>query len=414
MAASIRKSRGTWSRILLKSPSLKNPSIPHKNICRKIPNSSPKIHHFQIPKSNLSLSHYRFSSSFVPSSDRIIQKLLEEAEAAKQKEKDEKRKAGVLDDNDDVEEEDYMSVGPMIEKLEKQNAKEKGPLGQHEEPTDSESEVDERWEPDAVQKRSDEFEKKCNRHAELLTSFAHSETLDEAHNWMHKIDHFEQKHLQLPFEYTVIGELMNRLKDATGKERFMILQKLNRAMRMVQWKETYDPNNPANSGFIQHDKGRGNADVSVEHSGGFDKERQLFKGFMDDDEDKDFIDDKDDILMEKLNAIDSKLEEKLAALDHTFGKKGRVLEEEIKELAEEKNSLTEEKRRPLYRKGFDTRLVDMNRTCKVTKGGQIFKYTAMLVCGNYNGVIGFAKGKGPAAPIALQKACLEHLSRSGI
>ncbi|KAI3834530.1 hypothetical protein MKW92_015106 [Papaver armeniacum] len=428
MAASIRKSRGTWSRILLKSSSLKNPSIPHKNICRKIPNSSPQIHHFKIPKSNLSLSHYRFSSSFVPSSDRIIQKLLEEAEEAKQKEKDEKRKVSVLDDNDDAEEEeeDYMSVGPMIEKLEKQNAKEKGTLGQHEEPTDSESEVDERWEPDANKIDTKMYLSKCNRHAELITSFAHSvlhyqpfmpflfflETLDEAHNWMHKIDHFEQKHLQLPFEYTVIGELMNRLKDATGKERFMILKKLNRAMRMVQWKEIYDPNNPANSGFIQHDKGRGNADVSVEHSGGFDKERQLIKGFMDDDEDKDFIDDKDDILMEKLNAIDSKLEEKLAALDHTFGKKGRVLEEEIKELAEERNSLTEEKRRPLYRKGFDTRLVDMNRTCKVTKGGNFLKYTAMLVYGNYNGVIGFAKGKGTTAPIALQKAyerCFQNL-----
>ncbi|XP_026416892.1 uncharacterized protein LOC113312349 [Papaver somniferum] len=239
----------------------------------------------------------------------------------------------------------------MIEKLEKKNAKEKGPLGEHEEPTDSKSEVDERWEADVVQKRSDEFGKKCNCHAELLTNFAHSETLDEAHNWMHKMDHFEQKHLQLASEYRVIGELMIRLKDATGKERFMILHKLNRAMRMDQY----------------------------------------------------FIDDKDDILIEKINAIDSKLEEKLAALDHTFGKKGRVLEEEIKELAEEKNCLNEEKRRPLYRKGFDTRLVDMNRTCKVTKGEQIFKYTPMLVCGNYNGVIGFAKGKGPAAPIALQK-----------
>ncbi|KAI3866603.1 hypothetical protein MKX03_023815, partial [Papaver bracteatum] len=208
-----------------------------------------------------------------------------------------------------------MSVGPMIEKLEKQNAKEKGPLGQHEKPTDSESEVDERWEPDAGQKRSDEFEYKCNCHAELLTSFAHSENLDKAHNWMHKIYHFEQKRLQLPSEYRVIGELMNHLKDTAGKERFIILQKLNRGMRM----------------------------------------------------DQDFIDDKDDILMEKINAIDSKLEEKLAALDYTSGKKGRVLEEEIKELAEERNCLTEEKRRQLYRKGFDTRFVDMNRTCKVTK-----------------------------------------------
>lgn len=31
------------------------------------------------------------------------------------------------------------------------------------------------------------------------------------------------------------------------------------------------------------------------------------------------------------------------------------------------------------------------------------KYTAMLACGNYNGVIGFAKAKAPAVPIALQK-----------
>ncbi|KAL2322703.1 hypothetical protein Fmac_027082 [Flemingia macrophylla] len=45
-------------------------------------------------------------------------------------------------------------------------------------------------------------------------------------------------------------------------------------------------------------------------------------------------------------------------------------------------------------KGFDTRLIDMNQTCKVTKGGQVVKYTAMVACGNYNGVIGFAKAKG--------------------
>ena len=44
------------------------------------------------------------------------------------------------------------------------------------------------------------------------------------------------------------------------------------------------------------------------------------------------------------------LEEKLAKLDHTFGKKGKVLEEETRDLAEERNSLTEKKRRPLYRK----------------------------------------------------------------
>lgn len=120
-------------------------------------------------------------------------------------------------------------------------------------------------------------------------------------------------------------------------------------MRMVQWKEAYDPNNPANYGIIQQEQG-GPSDDLLEHSGGFDKERQLIQGFGDEDDDEDFIEDKDDILMEKLNAIDKKLEVKLAELDHTFGKKGKVLEEEIRDLAEERNSLTEKKRRPQYRK----------------------------------------------------------------
>lgn len=35
------------------------------------------------------------------------------------------------------------------------------------------------------------------------------------------------------------------------------------------------------------------------------------------------------------------------------------------------------------------------------------KYTAILVCGNYHGVVGYAKAKGPAVPIALQKVCVE-------
>lgn len=37
------------------------------------------------------------------------------------------------------------------------------------------------------------------------------------------------------------------------------------------------------------------------------------------------------------------------------------------------------------------------------QGGQVVKYTAMLACGNYHGVVGFAKAKGPGIPIALQK-----------
>lgn len=118
------------------------------------------------------------------------------------------------------------------------------------------------------------------------------------------------------------------------------------------------------------------------------------------------------MLIEKLNAIEKKIEEKLADLDHTFGKKGRVLEEEIKDLVEERNSLTDKKRRPMYRKGFDVKVIDVNRTCKVTKGGQIAKYTALLATGNYHGVVGFAKAKGPTAKIAIQRAyekCFQNL-----
>ncbi|KAL2336247.1 hypothetical protein Fmac_010693 [Flemingia macrophylla] len=62
-----------------------------------------------------------------------------------------------------------------------------------------------------------------------------------------------------------------------------------------------------------------------------------------------------------------------------------------------------------FREGFDTRLIDMNRTCKVTKGGHVVKYTAMVACGNYNGVIGFAKVKGPSVPVALQKDIIQSM-----
>jgi len=50
--------------------------------------------------------------------------------------------------------------------------------------------------------------------------------------------------------------------------------------------------------------------------------------------------------------------------------------------------------------------------CKVTKGGQIAKFTALLATGNYHGVVGFAKAKGPTAKIAIQRAyekCFQNL-----
>jgi small subunit ribosomal protein S5 len=166
---------------------------------------------------------------------------------------------------------------------------------------------------------------------------------------MTKIDKFEQRHLALPLEYRVIGDMMNRLKDATGKDRFVLLQKLNRAVRLMEVKEAYDPSNPANFGLIQHQQ-VGSPDDVIDNAG-FDKEKQMIQGAIDDDEEE-FNEEKekDDMLIEKLNSIEKKIEDKLADLDHTFGKKGRVLEEEIKDLVEERNSLTDKKRRPMYRK----------------------------------------------------------------
>lgn len=304
-------------------------------------------------------------------------------------------------------------MGPLIEKLEKEKEKkDTGDLNMYEEPTDSESEDDERFAPDAVRKRAELFEKKCTRHDDLLEKFTDAETLDEAYKWMNRIDKFEQKHFKLRPEYRVIGELMNRMKESTGKNRFLLQQKLNRAIRLVEWKEAYDPNNPANYGVIQHEQVGPSVDL-LERAG-FEKEKQIIQGRLDEDDNDEFDDmkERDDMLLEKLNGIDKILEEKLAELDHTFGKKGKVLEEEIRDLAEERNELTEKKRRPLYRKGFDVKLIDVNRTCKVTKGGQVVKYTAMLACGNYHGIVGFAKAKGPAVPIALQKAyekCFQNL-----
>ncbi|KAJ8551656.1 hypothetical protein K7X08_021671 [Anisodus acutangulus] len=347
-----------------------------------------------------------------PSAERVIQELLFEVERDKQREKEERKKKGLDTTDIDAEEhEDSMGVGPLIEKIQKKKVKE-DKFSYFDEPTDSDSEDDdERWTPDAVNKRWEVFDKKFKRHEELLVNFTDAETLDDAFKWMNRIDKFEQKHFRLRPEYQVIGELMNRLKVSEGKEKFLLQQKVNRAMRMVQWKEAYDPNDLENYGIIQHEQVGPSVDL-LEHAG-FAKEKGMIQG-GDDGDDIEFDDmkEKDDILLEKLNAIDRKLEEKLAELDHTFGKKGKLLEEEIRDLAEERNSLTEKKRRPLYRKGFDVKLIDVNRTCKVTKGGQVVKYTALLACGNYHGVVGFAKAKGPAIPIALQKAyekCFQNL-----
>ncbi|KAJ0666687.1 hypothetical protein HanPI659440_Chr17g0669541 [Helianthus annuus] len=85
-----------------------------------------------------------------------------------------------------------------------------------------------------------------------------------------------------------------------------------------------------------------------------ERKKLLIKGVSHDDDHKeeefDEAKNTDDLVLEKLNFIDKMLEEKLAQLNHTFGRKGKVLEEEIRDLAEERNSLRERIRRPQFRK----------------------------------------------------------------
>ncbi|KAL8052296.1 hypothetical protein ABFX02_06G201812 [Erythranthe guttata] len=378
--------------------------------CNASPLASNPLFTSQITRNYSSRFQNRGSQDFrAADAERALQELTYQAERERMREREERIKAGLdVADLDAEEEEDYMGVNPLIEKLEKEKAKGDPPnLNRYEEATDSESEVDEVEE----EKQMAKYEKISEKHEDLLDKFAKAETLDESFKLMKRIDKFEEKHFRLRPEYRVIGELMNRLKVAEGKDKFLLQVKLNRALRMVEWKDAFDPDDSSNYGVIQNDEVGSAVDRFAQAES--EDEQEISRGGGDDDElEFDDLKEKDNVLLEKLNELDKLLEQKLAELDHTFGKKGRLLEEEIKDLAEERNALTEQKRKPLYRKGFDVKLIDVNRTCKVTKGGQVIKYTAMLACGNYHGVVGFAKAKGEGIPEALQKAyakCFQNL-----
>jgi small subunit ribosomal protein S5 len=60
---------------------------------------------------------------------------------------------------------------------------------------------------------------------------------------------------------------------------------------------------------------------------------------------------------------------------------------------------------------LQTRVIDVNRTCKVTKGGGLMNFTALVIVGNGDGVVGFATGKGKDVSLAVEKAYL-RASRS--
>lgn len=54
--------------------------------------------------------------------------------------------------------------------------------------------------------------------------------------------------------------------------------------------------------------------------------------------------------------------------------------------------------------GVFEKLVGVNRTTKVVKGGRIFSFAAVVVVGDGKGKIGIGQGKSREVPLAIQKA----------
>ena len=52
---------------------------------------------------------------------------------------------------------------------------------------------------------------------------------------------------------------------------------------------------------------------------------------------------------------------------------------------------------------FKDRLVNINRVTKVTKGGRTFSFSAIVVVGNENGVVGYGLGKAKEVTAAIAK-----------